>query len=43
MAAGTAIVANLKQAAKVYLRELPRVEVAPFGGGTNEFISNRLW
>jgi hypothetical protein len=31
----------MKLGAKAYLRAAPRLEVAPFGGGTNEFISNQ--
>ena len=37
----TAVVANLKQAAKVFVRMPPTLEVAPFGGGTAEFIANQ--
>lgn len=40
IAAGTSLVANLKEGARVYLREAPKLEVAPMGGGTTEFISN---
>jgi HK97 family phage major capsid protein len=35
MPSGQALVANLKLGAKAYLREAPRLEVAPFGGCTN--------
>lgn len=40
IAAGTAMVANLAEAAKVYLREGPRLEVNPLGGAA-EFIANQ--
>jgi HK97 family phage major capsid protein len=39
--AGTGVVANMKLAAKVYMREYPTLEVAPFGGGTTEFVENK--
>ncbi len=38
---GTALVGNLKEAATIYLRLAPTVEVAPVGGGTTEFVSNQ--
>lgn len=41
IAAGTALVANLKESSRVYLREAPKLEVAPQGGGTTEFIANQ--
>jgi HK97 family phage major capsid protein len=36
----TVVVANLKQAARAYLRETPRVDVAPYGGGFDQFTKN---
>ncbi len=41
IASGTGMVANLKEAARVFIRQVPTVEVAPFGGGTAEFTSNQ--
>ena len=41
MTENTALVANLKLAATAYVRQTPVVEVAPFGGGTSEFIANQ--
>ncbi len=38
---GTALVGNFKEAATIYMRMAPTVEVAPLGGGTTEFISNQ--
>lgn len=40
MTENTAMVANLKIAATVYVRQPPTLEVAP-GGGTAEFIANQ--
>ncbi len=40
IAAGTALVANLAEAARVYLRQPPTLEVAPVAG-TAEFIANQ--
>jgi hypothetical protein len=37
----TAMVANLGIAAAAYVRRPPVVEVAPYGGGTTEFIQNQ--
>jgi hypothetical protein len=34
------VVANLKQATRAYVREAPRVDVAPMGGGSTQFINN---
>ena len=41
MTENTALVANLKIAATAYVRQPPVVEVAPYGGGTTEFIANQ--
>ena len=41
MTENTALVANLKIAATAYIRQPPVVEVAPYGGGTTEFIANQ--
>jgi HK97 family phage major capsid protein len=41
MTEGTAMVANLKLAATAHVRQAPTVEVAPYGGGTTEFIANQ--
>jgi HK97 family phage major capsid protein len=41
IAAGTGMVANLKEAAQVYVRERPRIDVAPFGGEA-EFKANLI-
>lgn len=41
IAAGTAVVANLKAAAEVWVREDARLDVHPGGGGAAEFISNQ--
>jgi len=38
---GTALVGNFNEAARIYLRQAPVVDVAPNGGGTTEFISNQ--
>ena len=38
---GTAVVANLAEGTRAYVREAPRVEVHPNGGGTTEFINNQ--
>ncbi len=38
---GSALVGNLKEAARVYLREAPKLEIAPMGGGTAEFVQNQ--
>ncbi len=38
---GTALVGNFNEAARIYLRQAPVVDVAPNGGGTVEFISNQ--
>jgi HK97 family phage major capsid protein len=37
----TALVANFKLAATAYVRQPPVVEVAPYGGGTTEFVANQ--
>jgi HK97 family phage major capsid protein len=37
----TALVANFKIAATVYVRQPPVVEVAPYGGRSTEFIANQ--
>jgi HK97 family phage major capsid protein len=41
MTENTALVANLAIAATAYVRQSPVVEVAPYGGGTTEFIANQ--
>ena len=41
MTENTAMVANLAIAATAYVRQAPVVEVAPYGGGTTEFITNQ--
>ena len=41
MTENTALVANLKLACTAYVRQPPVVEVAPYGGGTTEFIANQ--
>lgn len=41
IAAGTAIVANLKTAAEVFVREEPNIEVHPGGGGLAEWRANK--
>ena len=41
MTANTALVANLKEAAALFVRQGPSVQVAQFGGGTVEFIANQ--
>jgi hypothetical protein len=41
MTENTALVANLKIAATAYITQPPVVEVAPYGGGTTEFIANQ--
>ena len=41
MTENTAMVANLAIAATAYVRQAPVVEVAPYGGGTTEFIANQ--
>ncbi|MDQ3784410.1 MAG: phage major capsid protein [Actinomycetota bacterium] len=41
MTLNSALVGNFKEAATIYLRMAPTVEVAPVGGGTTEFISNQ--
>jgi hypothetical protein len=41
MTENTALVANLQMAAIAYIRQPPVVEVAPYGGGTTEFIANQ--
>lgn len=41
IAAGTALVGNLKEAARAYVRQGPTLDVAPLGGGTAEFIANQ--
>ncbi len=38
---GTALMGNFSEAARLYVRQSPVVEVAPLGGGTTEFISNQ--
>lgn len=40
IAAGTALVANLKESARAYIRQTPTLEVAPVAG-TAEFIANQ--
>ncbi len=40
MTLNTALVGNFKEAARIYLRMPPTVDVAQLGGGTTEFISN---
>ncbi|MBA2273456.1 MAG: phage major capsid protein [Actinobacteria bacterium] len=40
IAAGTGLVANLQEAARLYVREAPRVDVNPMGGAA-EFIANQ--
>jgi len=37
----TALVGNFAEAARIYVRQSPVVEVAPLGGGTVEFIANQ--
>ena len=41
MTESSALVANLKVACTAYVRQPPVVEVAPYGGGTTEFIANQ--
>jgi HK97 family phage major capsid protein len=41
MTENTALVANLKIAATAYVRQPPVMEVAPYGGGSTEFIANQ--
>jgi HK97 family phage major capsid protein len=41
IAAGTALVASFQDAARVYVREAPRVEVHAYGGGAAEFVANQ--
>jgi HK97 family phage major capsid protein len=41
MPENTALVANFKIAAIVYVRQPPVVEVAPYGGRSTEFIANQ--
>ena len=41
MTENTAMVANLAIAATAYVRQAPVAEVAPYGGGTTEFIANQ--
>jgi hypothetical protein len=36
----TVLVANLEQAARAYVREAPRVDVAAMGGGFDQFTKN---
>ncbi|MBA2365823.1 MAG: phage major capsid protein [Actinobacteria bacterium] len=38
---GTALMGNFSEAARLYVRQSPVVEIAPLGGGTTEFISNQ--
>jgi len=38
---GTALMGNFAEAARLYVRQSPVVEVAPLGGGTVEFIANQ--
>ena len=37
----TALMGNFAEAARIYVRQPPTVELAPLGGGTTEFISNQ--
>ncbi len=37
----TALMGNFAEAARIYVRQPPVVELAPLGGGTTEFISNQ--
>jgi hypothetical protein len=37
----TALMGAFSEAARIYLRQAPVVELAPNGGGTTEFISNQ--
>lgn len=41
MTENSALVANLKAACTAYVREAPRFEVHPYGGGTDEFTHNQ--
>jgi HK97 family phage major capsid protein len=41
IAAGTAMVASLEDAARVYVRQGPEVQVHAYGGGAAEFIANK--
>ena len=41
MTLNTALIGNFKEAARIYLRMQPTVDVAPLGGGTTEFIANQ--
>jgi len=41
MPANTGIVANLSLAATAFVWQAPTLEVAPMGGGANEFIANQ--
>ena len=41
MTLNTALVGNLKEAARIYLRMQPTVDVAQLGGGTTEFIADQ--
>ena len=37
----TALMGNFAEAARIYVRQPPVVELAPLGGGTTEFIANQ--
>ena len=37
----TALMGNFAEAARLYVRQSPVVELAPLGGGTIEFIANQ--
>ena len=37
----TALMGDFSEAARLYVRQPPVVELAPLGGGTTEFISNQ--
>ncbi|MFN2489299.1 MAG: phage major capsid protein [Actinomycetota bacterium] len=39
--ANTALMGNYAEAARLYVRQSPVVEIAPLGGGTTEFIANQ--